>query len=183
MLTKLDAGSRLRLRPARPGGKRLSAGRAAASPRSTGCGSASSTTASGTPTSCCATRRGAGAAARFAAVNYYVKQSFSKEAGPALIARIAAENDIVLTAIGDCGSCCSCCVRDAIALERWACRPPASSPPSSCSEAELTRAALGMPGLRPGGDRPSRQLDHRRGGAPPASRRSRGRRRRSGWGR
>jgi hypothetical protein len=37
----------------------------------------------------------------FAAVNYYKKESFSKDADPALLARIAAENDIVLTAIGD----------------------------------------------------------------------------------
>jgi hypothetical protein len=37
----------------------------------------------------------------FAAVNYYHKESFSKEADPALIEAIAANNDIVLTAIGD----------------------------------------------------------------------------------
>jgi hypothetical protein len=37
----------------------------------------------------------------FAAVNYYRKESFSKVAEPALIAAIAAENDIILTAIGD----------------------------------------------------------------------------------
>lgn len=37
----------------------------------------------------------------FSAVNYYRKESFSKDADPALLARIAAENDIVLTAIGD----------------------------------------------------------------------------------
>jgi hypothetical protein len=37
----------------------------------------------------------------FAAVNYYRKESFSKEADPALIAAIAADNDIVVTAIGD----------------------------------------------------------------------------------
>ena len=37
----------------------------------------------------------------FAAVNYYRKESFSKAADPALLAQIAAENDIVLTAIGD----------------------------------------------------------------------------------
>jgi hypothetical protein len=36
-----------------------------------------------------------------AAVNYYRKESFSKDADPALIDRIAAENEIVLTAIGD----------------------------------------------------------------------------------
>jgi hypothetical protein len=38
---------------------------------------------------------------RLAAVNYYKKESFSKDADPALIAQIAADNDIVLTAIGD----------------------------------------------------------------------------------
>lgn len=37
----------------------------------------------------------------FAAINYYRKESFSKEADPALIKTIAANNDIVLTAIGD----------------------------------------------------------------------------------
>ena len=37
----------------------------------------------------------------FAAVNYYSKESFSKAADPALIAAIAAGNDIILTAIGD----------------------------------------------------------------------------------
>jgi hypothetical protein len=37
----------------------------------------------------------------FAAVNYYRKESFSKAADPALLAVIAADNDIVLTAIGD----------------------------------------------------------------------------------
>ena len=35
------------------------------------------------------------------AVTYYKKESFSKAADPALIAEIAANNDIVLTAIGD----------------------------------------------------------------------------------
>ena len=36
-----------------------------------------------------------------AAVNYYRKESFSRFADPALIERIRAENDVVLTAIGD----------------------------------------------------------------------------------
>jgi hypothetical protein len=39
--------------------------------------------------------------AALAAVNYHRKESFSKDADPALIAAIAADNDIVLTAIGD----------------------------------------------------------------------------------
>jgi hypothetical protein len=37
----------------------------------------------------------------FGAVNYYRKQSFAAAAAPELLAKIAAENDIVLTAIGD----------------------------------------------------------------------------------
>jgi hypothetical protein len=35
------------------------------------------------------------------AVTYYRKESFSKDADPALIQSIAAANDVVLTAIGD----------------------------------------------------------------------------------
>ena len=37
----------------------------------------------------------------FSAVNYYAKESFSLRAKPELIAEIAANNDIVVTAIGD----------------------------------------------------------------------------------
>ena len=38
---------------------------------------------------------------KFAAVNYYRKESFSRFADPKLIERIKAENDVVFTAIGD----------------------------------------------------------------------------------
>jgi len=37
----------------------------------------------------------------FSAVNYYRKESFSLAAAPGLIAEIAANNDLVITAIGD----------------------------------------------------------------------------------
>jgi len=37
----------------------------------------------------------------FAAVNYYRKESFSKVAAPELVGEIAANNDLLLTAIGD----------------------------------------------------------------------------------
>ena len=37
----------------------------------------------------------------FSAVNYYRKESFSLSAAPELIARISAECDVVVTAIGD----------------------------------------------------------------------------------
>lgn len=97
--------------------------------------------------------RGAAAAlsagVEFAAVNYYVKHSFSKDAHPELIDKIAAENDIVLTAIGDCGSCTSACVRDAIALERRGVPTAVIITTEFVRETDLTRAALGMPDLRP----------------------------------
>jgi hypothetical protein len=37
----------------------------------------------------------------FGAVNYYRKESFARAATPELLTQIAAENDIVITAIGD----------------------------------------------------------------------------------
>jgi len=85
----------------------------------------------------------------FAAVNYYVKHSFSKDAAPELIARIAAENDVVLTAIGDCGSCCSACIRDAIALEKLGVPSAAIITTEFVRETELTRQAVGMKALEP----------------------------------
>ncbi len=37
----------------------------------------------------------------FAQVNYYRKESFSKDADPELLKRIAGANDIAMTAVGD----------------------------------------------------------------------------------
>lgn len=97
--------------------------------------------------------RGAAAAlgedVEFAQVNYYVKHSFSKDATPELIAKIAAENDIVLTAIGDCGSCCSACVRDGIALEKLGVPSAVIITTEFARETELTRQAVGMKALEP----------------------------------
>jgi hypothetical protein len=93
--------------------------------------------------------RGASAAlgenTRFVAVNYYVKHSFSKDAAPELIKQIAEENDVVLTAIGDCGSCCSCCIRDAIELEKLGVPSAAIITTEFVRETELVRRTLGMP--------------------------------------
>ena len=86
---------------------------------------------------------------RFAKVNYYVKHSFSKDAAPELIAEIAANNDIVLTAIGDCGSCCSCCIRDSVALEKLGIPSAAIITTEFERETELTLIAIGMQGLVP----------------------------------
>ena len=85
----------------------------------------------------------------FGQVTYYVKQSFSKDAAPELIAEIAANNDLVLTAIGDCGSCCSCCIRDAVALEKLGIPSAAIITKEFERETELTRTAIGMQGLIP----------------------------------
>jgi hypothetical protein len=97
--------------------------------------------------------RGASAALgddiKLSAVNYYVKQSFSKDAEPELIEKIARENDIVLTAIGDCGSCCSCCIRDSVALERLGIPSAAVITTEFVRETRLTRRALGMPDFEP----------------------------------
>jgi len=97
--------------------------------------------------------RGASAALgediKFAAVNYYVKQSFSKDAAPELIEQIARENDIVLTAIGDCGSCCSCCIRDSVALEKLGIPSAAIVTAEFVGETKLTLQAPGMPVLEP----------------------------------
>lgn len=97
--------------------------------------------------------RGASAALsediKFATVNYYVKQSFSKDAGSELIEKIVRENDIVLTAIGDCGSCCSCCIRDSVALERLGIPSAAIVTTEFVRETQLTRRALGMPDFEP----------------------------------
>jgi hypothetical protein len=86
---------------------------------------------------------------KFAQINYYVKHSFSKDAALELIAEIAANNDIVLTAIGDCGSCCSCCIRDSVALEKLGIPSAAIITTEFERETELTRTAIGMQGLIP----------------------------------
>lgn len=86
---------------------------------------------------------------RLAAVNYYTKHSFSKDAAPELVEKIARENDIVLTAIGDCGSCCSCCIRDALAFERRGIASAAIVTTEFVRETELTCFALGMPDFEP----------------------------------
>jgi hypothetical protein len=98
--------------------------------------------------------RGAAAALsdqiELAAVNYYVKtHGFSSDAPAEMITLIAQENDIVLTAIGDCGSCCSCCIRDAVALEDLGLPTAPIITTEFVNETRLTRAAVGMPDLRP----------------------------------
>jgi len=87
---------------------------------------------------------------QFASINYYVKKhGFSSDAPAELIAEIARDNDIVLTAIGDCGSCCSCCLRDAVALEKLGIPAAPIITTEFVNETKLTRIAVGMPQLRP----------------------------------
>jgi len=86
---------------------------------------------------------------KFASINYYTKHSFSKDASPELIAKIAAESDLVLTAIGDCGSCTSACVRDAIEFEKLGIPSAVIVTTEFVRETELTRQAVGMCSLEP----------------------------------
>ncbi len=57
----------------------------------------------------------------------------------------------MLTAIGDCGSCCSACVRDSIALEKLGIPSAVIITTEFVRETILTRQALGMRGLEPVG--------------------------------
>lgn len=85
----------------------------------------------------------------FASVTYYDKRHFSSDADPELIRRIAAENDIALTAIGDCGSCCSACVNDAVRLEQAGVPTVVIVTTEFEREAQLQRESRGMAGLEP----------------------------------
>jgi len=85
----------------------------------------------------------------FAAVTYYDKHHFSSDADPELIAEIAAENDIAITAIGDCGSCCSACVNDAVRLESAGLPTVVIVTTEFEHEARLQRESRGMAGLEP----------------------------------
>jgi hypothetical protein len=84
----------------------------------------------------------------FASVTCYDKHHFSCDASPELIAQIAAENDIALTAIGDCGSCCSACVNDAVRLEQVGMPTVAIVTTEFELEARLQCEARGMAGLQ-----------------------------------
>jgi ferredoxin len=85
----------------------------------------------------------------FAAVNFYDKHHFSSDAEPELLDKIAAENDIAITAIGDCGSCTSSCVNDAIQLETRGVPSAVIVTTEFQREATLQRLARGMNDLEP----------------------------------
>lgn len=85
----------------------------------------------------------------FASVTYYDKHHFSSDARPELISQIAAENDIALTAIGDCGSCCSACVNDAVRLEEAGLPTVVIVTTEFEHEARLQRESRGMADLEP----------------------------------
>ncbi|WP_188112982.1 UGSC family (seleno)protein [Mycobacterium simiae] len=85
----------------------------------------------------------------FAAINYYDKHHFSSDASTELIGQIAAENDMALTAIGDCGSCCSACVNDAVRLESAGLPTVVIVTTEFEHEARLQRESRGMAGLQP----------------------------------
>ncbi|WP_205875604.1 UGSC family (seleno)protein [Mycobacterium camsae] len=85
-----------------------------------------------------------------ATVNYYDKAHFSCNAGSESVAEIAADNDIALTAIGDCAWSYSACISDALHLERAGVPTVAFVTSEFELEALLQCELLGMPGLTPG---------------------------------
>ncbi|PKW16671.1 UGSC family (seleno)protein [Saccharopolyspora spinosa] len=87
--------------------------------------------------------------AKFDSVRYYDKHHFSSDADPALLDQIAAENDIVLTAIGDCGSCTSSCVNDGIQMELRGLPSAVIVTTEFEREAGLQKRAHGMDDLEP----------------------------------
>jgi hypothetical protein len=85
----------------------------------------------------------------FASVDFYDKEHFSSDASPEVIARIAAECDVALTAIGDCGSCTSSCVNDGVRLEQAGVPTAVIVTTEFEHEARLQREARGMANLEP----------------------------------
>lgn len=85
----------------------------------------------------------------FASIEFYDKHHFSSDASPETIARIAAECDLALTAIGDCGSCTSSCVNDAVRLEQAGVPTAVVVTTEFEHEARLQREARGLADLEP----------------------------------
>ncbi|MDE0807867.1 MAG: hypothetical protein OSB69_00835 [Alphaproteobacteria bacterium] len=91
-----------------------------------------------------------GAKTELVVVNYYVKKTWVlNHASVEMTEEIARCNDIVLTAIGDCGSCCSCCIRNTVALEGLGIPTALIITTEYVNETHLTRAAIEMRELRP----------------------------------
>jgi hypothetical protein len=87
--------------------------------------------------------------AQFAQVRYFRKEAFSKPASQELLQQIAAESDIVLTAIGDCGSCTSCCTVDAIEFERLGIPTAIIVTTEFVHESNMQALAMGVEDLKP----------------------------------
>jgi hypothetical protein len=66
-----------------------------------------------------------------------------------LIARLADENEIAITAIADCGSCTSSCVNDAVRLEQSGVPTAVIVTTEFAHEAKLQTDARGMSDLTP----------------------------------
>jgi hypothetical protein len=82
------------------------------------------------------------------------KSNIGRLADPALIEKLAADNDLVVVGVGDCAGCCSCSTLDAIALE-------AAGKPTAmvCTSEFLTTAQISAAttGVR---DYPFTVIDH-----------------------
>lgn len=83
----------------------------------------------------------------FAKVNYYDKEHFSRDTSSVSIAKIAAENDIVLNAVADCAWSYAACIKDALKLEQVGVPTVTVVTTDFELEAQLQCELLGMPDL------------------------------------
>jgi len=77
----------------------------------------------------------------------YTKDYFGTPASPDLLARIAEECDIVVTAVGDCGSCSAATVADGIMLERLGVPTVSITSDSFLMSGQAMATVQGFPGF------------------------------------
>ncbi|WP_165964044.1 UGSC family (seleno)protein [Actinomadura sp. KC216] len=75
------------------------------------------------------------------------KPSIGRVATDEMLDDLAAECDVVVTGVGDCAGCCSCTVRDAIALERRGVPAYVVCTSELVTTARIAARAAGVPDL------------------------------------
>lgn len=80
-------------------------------------------------------------------VRHYVKDYFGTPVSDELLGRIAGEVDIVITAVGDCGSCSAATVADGILFERAGIPTVAITSDSFAMSGQAMADVQGFPGF------------------------------------
>ncbi|MFC4054175.1 hypothetical protein ACFOY4_31160 [Actinomadura syzygii] len=75
------------------------------------------------------------------------KPSIGRVASDEMLDDLAAQCDVVVTGVGDCAGCCSCTVRDAIALERRGVPTYVVCTTEMVTTAKIAARAAGVPEL------------------------------------